>query len=88
MTPLSFRAADGLELDVQLRDETVPPLLDALRIASPLLVTKIEDALRNPPAHVVELEEEEVEFLSAAANTVRRSHRIADSELDRIALLL
>jgi hypothetical protein len=88
MTPISFRAADGLALDVTLQRTTFTSLLGVIRIASPALADKVQDAARDGATHVVNLGEDEVEFLSAAANTRRKSERIDDTELDRIAEVL
>jgi hypothetical protein len=87
MIAISFRAADGLLLDVSLQPETVTPLIGELRIVSPVLAAKVEDAVHQDVADVW-LDDEEVEFLAAAANVVRKSDRIDDSELDRITELV
>lgn len=87
MIPISFRAPDSeLALDVTLANETVEPLMDQLRIVSPLLADKVDDARRESP-HVVVLQKEEVELLAAAAHVVSKSHRVDDSELERLAQL-
>jgi hypothetical protein len=87
MTPISFRAADGLAIDVTLQDETIEPLLGQLRIAAPLLAAKVEDALRSESPQV-RLDEHEDELLAAAANVVGKSDRIDDTELERIAAMI
>jgi len=85
LVPVSFRAADGLALDVTLQEETFAALVGELRIVSPLLAGKVEDAVRDDGA--VWLEDEEVEFLAAGANIARKSDRAEDTELERIARL-
>jgi hypothetical protein len=84
MTPIKFHAPDGFELDVALHDETMTALLGELRIMRPLLAGKVEDAIRNHLVAVA-LTEDEVEYLTAAANVVSKSDRVDDTELDRIA---
>ena len=87
MTPLSFRAADGLALDVTLQDTTVTHLLGVLRISAPVLADKVEGSIRGQVGQV-ELNEDEVELLANAATVACKSPRVDDSELERIAALL
>jgi len=86
MTSISFRGADGLLLDVRLQRETVTLLISQLRIVSPILADKVEEAVLHTAP--VQLEDEEVEFLAAAARLVSKNDRIDESELERIAALV
>jgi hypothetical protein len=87
MVPLSFTMAErGVALDVELADETFRPLLGELRIASPLLASKVEDAaISHDP--VIELEEREIEFLATAATVLLKGGLIDDPELRVLAEL-
>ena len=87
MVPLHLRMRRrGLALDVELEDETVRPLLGELRIVSPLLASRIEDAVA---AHdpVVHLDDDEVEYLRTAARVLVTNPRVTDPELRLIAQL-
>jgi hypothetical protein len=84
MTPLQFRAAD-LHLAVNLADSTIQPLVGELAVVSPRLADKVQQAAFDVSSNVVLLDEEEVEFLAAAALVVSKSVLDDDPELDRLA---
>jgi hypothetical protein len=75
----------GLELNVELGDATLRPFLGEIRIVSPALADKVENAaLHDTP---VDLDEREIQFVASAAQTLRQSSLVDDSELDEIARL-
>ena len=87
MVPLSLTMAERhLGLDVELADETLRPFLGELRVVSPLLASKIEDAVLSH-AGVIELDEREVGFLATAAAVLLKGGLIDDPELRVLAEL-
>ena len=84
MATLTLQTPDQ-ELVVDLDDETIRPLVGDLRIASPALAEKFEEAV-FVPLQVLLLDEREVELLAAAAKTVSNSF-VEDPALEQLAHL-
>ena len=87
MVALSLRlAGHPNELEFELADETFRPLIGELRIVSPLLAAKLEDAVVVGTG-ALELDERDVEFVATAARVVAKGDLVHDPALDRLGQL-
>jgi hypothetical protein len=78
---LKLRMPDR-EMSVVLGDATLRPFLGALRLVSPELAVRLEDAaFRDYP---VDVDEREIELLASAAQRVRQSPPVEDPELEQM----
>jgi hypothetical protein len=79
-------AGNANDLELELADESLRPLIGELRIVSPLLAAKVEDAV-VAGSGTLQLDEREVEFLATAARVVAKGDLVHDPTLDRLAQL-
>jgi hypothetical protein len=86
--PITFRLPDrGLELDVQLADETFRPLIGELRLARPQLASRVEQTVLAGSTSFVEVHDRDAAALAVAARVLLESRLVDDSALEHLAQL-